>query len=214
MDGLVHRPVPDPPARWFQLSSIARLSVPSITTYTSMLKVQVQNSTIYEMTSKIVEAFPINHAPNCAFWKRSHAQLARVGGNCPPHEFKRARQAMRASPIIYADSFGTCIPYGNPRRDIHRNSWAANFANVVGHIDNIFGHGIIDRVNLVILSGLDEQVFGRAAERIEHICGGRRLHYVRVRFFGSRRSNNDLDNRLTANATDLLSQVYQQFMKA
>src|SRR5579872_467254 len=49
-----HRPVPDLPARWLKQYSIARLSSPSITTYTSMAKVQEQNSTIYEMGSKNV----------------------------------------------------------------------------------------------------------------------------------------------------------------
>jgi len=51
MDGLVHRPVPDLPAGWFRLSSTARRSGPSITTYTSMAKVQGQNSTVCEMSS-------------------------------------------------------------------------------------------------------------------------------------------------------------------
>ena len=50
MDGLVHRPVPDPPARWLQPTPIARLSGPSITTYTPMVKVQAIKSTIYEMS--------------------------------------------------------------------------------------------------------------------------------------------------------------------
>src|SRR5579884_1757319 len=49
-----HRPVPDPPARWFQLFPTAHPLSPSITTYTSTTKVQVQNSTIYEMTSSVV----------------------------------------------------------------------------------------------------------------------------------------------------------------
>jgi hypothetical protein len=52
MDGLVHRPVPGLPARSFPLFSIARLSGPSITTYSSMTKVQALNSTIYEMASR------------------------------------------------------------------------------------------------------------------------------------------------------------------
>ena len=56
MDGLVHRPVPGLPARWFPLSSIARLSGPSITAYTPIVKVQALNSTIYEMGCNIIEA--------------------------------------------------------------------------------------------------------------------------------------------------------------
>ena len=51
MDGLVHRPVPGLPAGWFRLLSIARLLGPSITNYTSTIKVQVQKSNIYEMAS-------------------------------------------------------------------------------------------------------------------------------------------------------------------
>jgi hypothetical protein len=56
MDGPVHRPVPRRAARWFQLFSIARLSGPSITTYTPMVKVQVLNCTIYEMGSSLTRA--------------------------------------------------------------------------------------------------------------------------------------------------------------
>src|SRR5579883_3222553 len=52
-DGLAHRPVPGPPAGWFPIAAIARRSNPSITTYTSTAKVQVQNSTIYEMCSRV-----------------------------------------------------------------------------------------------------------------------------------------------------------------
>jgi hypothetical protein len=42
-DGRVHRPVPGLPAGWVRLLAIARLLSPSITNYTSMTKVQVQN---------------------------------------------------------------------------------------------------------------------------------------------------------------------------
>jgi hypothetical protein len=48
-----HRPVPDLPARWWQLFSIALQLSPSITTYTSMVKVQALNYTIYEMASRV-----------------------------------------------------------------------------------------------------------------------------------------------------------------
>jgi hypothetical protein len=54
MDGLVHRPVPDLPVGWLGLLSIVGLSDPSITTYTSTIKVQGQISTIYEMGSSLL----------------------------------------------------------------------------------------------------------------------------------------------------------------
>src|SRR5437867_2311800 len=53
MDGLVHRPVPGLPAGWLRLLSIAGLSDPSITTYTSSTTVQGPISTVYEMASRI-----------------------------------------------------------------------------------------------------------------------------------------------------------------
>ena len=53
MDGLVHRPVPGLPAGWLRLLSIAGLSDPSITTYTSSTTVQGPILTVYEMASSI-----------------------------------------------------------------------------------------------------------------------------------------------------------------
>jgi hypothetical protein len=54
MDGLVHRPVPRRAARCYQLISIGHRLSQSITTYTSMVKVQVLNLTIYEMGSSLL----------------------------------------------------------------------------------------------------------------------------------------------------------------
>jgi hypothetical protein len=62
MDGLVHRPVPGLPAGWFRLLSTARLLGPSITNYTSMTKVQVQNSNVYEMASSVGATFLTNRS--------------------------------------------------------------------------------------------------------------------------------------------------------
>ena len=61
--GPVRRPVPGLAAGWLRLLSIARLSGPSITNYTSIRYVQVLNCTIYEMASNPTRI-------ECRTWKR------------------------------------------------------------------------------------------------------------------------------------------------
>src|SRR5271170_800408 len=61
-DDHVHRPAPHQAAGCFQLFSIALLSSPSITTYTSTRKVQVLKCTIYEMGSSIYNGLKWFHS--------------------------------------------------------------------------------------------------------------------------------------------------------
>ena len=137
-----------------------------------------------------VGSFTLDLTPNCCFWNRSRAQLARIGGNVAPPIFNALCRERNARPIIYADSLGICIQHGDPERDQRRNIWANNQVNVEAHIANIFGHAeIINRVELVILSGLDTYpdtypVFQGAVASIQQKCEAMQIPSQHVGFFG------------------------------
>jgi len=84
MDDLVQRPEPHRPAKWFQLSSLAHLSDPSISTYTPTVKVRVLKSAIYEMRSgnyvKKTKKFPSLEPYIVGFRLRDSAVLWFVQG--------------------------------------------------------------------------------------------------------------------------------------
>ncbi len=161
-----------------------------------------------------VRAFPLNHAPRCCFWNRSRAQLARIGGAVTPHHFKMLRRERKACPIIYADSLGICIPYADPQRDARRTEWANFQENVVAHIANIFSHQpIINRVALVIMSGLNQAVFATAIASIVQHCEELNIPYQSIGFFGGRGPNNQLDHPLTPRSRGCLNEIYKSFLQ-
>jgi hypothetical protein len=166
-----------------------------------------------------VRAFGLNHAPRCCFWNRSRAQLARIGGGVAPQLFNALCQESNARPIIYADSLGICIPYADPEREARRAEWANVPGNAAAHSANVFGHPIINRVSLVIMSGLTQpavlaQLFQGAVASIEQQCVERDILHQHVRFFGGRVPVNTLDIGLTAQARQLMQHIYAEFEAA
>ena len=169
------------------------------------------NRPLGEEVENTVKHFPLNHDPKCCFWNRSHAQLARIGGNTTAQEFRKLCQISKASPIIYAGSLGICIPNGCRDKDERRWKWVNDPENVIFHIGNIFSHPIIKRVQLAILSGLQAEVFGPVVASMTERFQKSSVLCQPVRFFGSRLSNHNLDADLSPESIRLLHQIYEQF---
>lgn len=159
-----------------------------------------------------VQAFEINHAPRCCYWNRAHAQLARIGGNIKSSEFRMIRTVLNSSPIIFADALPVAIPYGHPDRDQIRQQTAGNIRLLEEHVENIFSNeAVIARVQLVILSGLTQNVFNNAVTRIQQQCALNNIPSVAMPFYGSRCSHDDLDAAIEGHA-HILEHVFEQFI--
>ena len=88
----------------------------------------------------------------------------------------------QSSPIIYADA----LPIGLKYHVVGKHDYRSQIApeTIHQHIANIFAHTIlIDRVRLVLTSGLQDQAFERAKHWIEHICQERHTAIMHLPFF-------------------------------
>ena len=160
-----------------------------------------------------VRSFPLNHAPHCCFWNRSRAQLARIGGHVTSANLKNLCYERDASPLIYADSLGICIPFRDANRDKLRAEWAHGSDRVVAHVTNVFSHAIINRVSLVLLSGLDNaRHFEGSFALINQKCLALGIPVQPVPFFGARGPTKLLDASLTHQTKQLMESIYNEFL--
>ena len=100
--------------------------------------------------------------------------------------------------------------YGNAEKTKTRLSISDNDINQ--HIDGIFNLQILNRVRLVVLSGVDDvKVYGHAVERTQTICKKRGINVSDLPYFGSRVSNFTLDKALTDDCRKHLCHIIEEF---
>lgn len=120
-------------------------------------------------------------APRCAFWNVSYAMLGRSVG-LAVHELKSEVRARRASPIIYADSLPIGLRNSVKNKKLHRDAIQNGFGSA--HVDRIFAYRpLLDRVSIVLASGLDDGVFSESVSRIRGHCEEKGIRYAELPFF-------------------------------
>lgn len=129
----------------------------------------------------IIGSYDFEECPKTQFWNISYSVIAGT------HEWegkklKRKCKQWNESPIIYADALPIGIPNKTKNKDAIRRELAP--AAIQKHIDNLFSHDhIIERVQLVIASGLDGPRFRVARKKIQELCEKRGKKFVRVPYF-------------------------------
>ena len=155
-----------------------------------------------------IETYDFKSAPNCGFWNSSYSLVARKTGFVSTRRLKDACFTKQSSPIAYADA----LPFGLSN-DVLRKSERRKRLEpraISSHVNNIFSHcDVIDRVSLILLSGLDAPEFQTAVriidEHIQVIQRRRILEAITVRFFTS---YNALANRIA------VCECYQPSLKS
>ena len=81
-----------------------------------------------------------------------------------------------------------------------------------GYIDDIFSQPIVDRVRLVVLSGVgDEVVFGCSTSRIRRACEKRDILVEKLPYLGSRCENAVFDEALGKSSRKVICQIVTAF---
>lgn len=150
-------------------------------------------------------------APHCGFWNTSYSLVARLVGSTPAR-LKQDCLAKHGSPLIYADALPRCLPHRAGNK--HQLRAALSDTDVRNHIDNLFAHtAIIQRVRLVLLSGLSAPYFAVARTALAGQCAARRIPVVAVPFFyGSNKTK--IDDAIDAPVGALIHAIMQQFYSA
>ena len=108
-------------------------------------------------------------APRCAFWNVSCGILGRSAG-LSVRGLKNEARARGASPIIYADSLPIGLKNAVTDKQKHRRTIDRGLGSA--HIDRIFAYRpLLDRVTVVLASGLTDSVFAESVSRIRELCG-------------------------------------------
>ncbi|MEO7908340.1 MAG: hypothetical protein ABIV47_01695, partial [Roseiflexaceae bacterium] len=122
--------------------------------------------------------------PRCAFWNISYSTVAATV-QLTAAELKSHCRKQRGSPILYADA----LPIGlkHSVADKHGQRARLEAHAIRDHIAAVFAYRpLLDRVGLVIVSGLEAAVFEPARSAIAIQCDNQRIpHYQLPFFFGN-----------------------------
>jgi hypothetical protein len=119
--------------------------------------------------------------PRCAFWNISHSL---IGGSCDltAAQLKAKFRQRNCSPILYSDSSPISIPNSALRKAKIRKGITEE--EIDNHIDLVFSNKeIIDRVKIVILSGLYKSDFSYSKNLIIQKCADKGIVPCEVPFF-------------------------------
>jgi len=146
-------------------------------------------------------------APRCGFWNTAYGVAARILGVSTLALKQRCVQ-QDGSPIVFADALPQGILNHVGGKDVRRATIPPN--DVLRHIDNLFSHKpIMDRVGLVIVSGLGDSTFAIARQAIERQCSERNLPLARVAFFYPTNTTKIL-GQLSADQREIIGQAFVQ----
>lgn len=125
--------------------------------------------------------YDFRRSPNCGFWNISYG-LAGASVGLRTYDLKSLCVARRASPLIYADAAPITIK--NAVADKATLRAAVPEEAVAAHVTHIFSHeAVIQRVGLVLLSGLKAPGFRRSVAYFQAACNARGIPCVEVPFF-------------------------------
>ncbi|MFA7236679.1 MAG: hypothetical protein WC058_07430 [Phycisphaeraceae bacterium] len=154
--------------------------------------------------------YDFRDAPRCGFWNTSYGMLARVIDK-RTRELKDICVRSDGSPLIYADS----LPHGLLNSETDKAARRGQIAApaVADHIGRIFSHRrMIDRVRIVIQSGLKASHFRNAADIIDRHCSARSLRCIKLPFFHGPNTA-EIQCSLTGDDRESLMQVWRQFVR-
>ena len=159
----------------------------------------------------VVGPYDFRTSPRCGFWNTSYGMLARVV-DLETRSLKKLCVERRGSPLIYADSLPCGLKHRVTDKQTHRGQVAAEDA--VAHITNIFSHrGLIDRVQLVVMSGIRGSLFRPAREEIKRRCELTAIPAIDLPFFYGTNAKK-IQRELTEADRGLIKSIFEQFVTA
>ncbi len=154
--------------------------------------------------------YSFEESPKSAFWNRTYTFISR---NCllAPN-FKNTCIAEEASPVLFSNVLPKPLLTSRTSADKRRSRISISKEKIDEYIDGIFSQPIICRVNLVVLSGVDDEyVFGHATSRIRFACERRNIVVEELPYFGSRSNNAILNKALSETGQKHICQTIKAF---
>jgi hypothetical protein len=154
--------------------------------------------------------YDFRDAPRCAFWNTSYAMLATITGQTT-RDLKQHCIARAGSPLIYADA----LPHGllNEVGDKHTIRRQLPRAEVAAHVARVFSHRtLIDRVQLIITSGLLHTAFTDAKKLISAHAATEEVPVIDVPFFYGTNTKK-IAAALTPADRELLTSIWKEFTR-
>jgi hypothetical protein len=153
-------------------------------------------------------------ARRCAFWNTSYGMLANiakpsVNALVRTRVLKQECIERKLSPLIYADA----LPHGLLNKISNKKTIRRQLSQdeIAAHIKRIFSHRtLIDRVQLIIMSGLDDAPFTDAKTIIKQHAATEHLHVIEVPFFVGMNSTK-IDAVLTTSDRETLKAIWDAF---
>lgn len=180
----------------------------NLASYPLILVVGREANGEYKIVNEVGE-YDFDKGPRCGFWNASYSLVASSVKMNTSVLKKRCRRAM-GSPIIYADLLPIGIPSTALDKAGRRNSIGEE--ERVKHIEGIFEHReFIDRVQLVLLSGVDLPVFECTRNYFICKCKCRSIPAVEVPFFSNRKAK-EIRSSVSPDVMVLIKQTLNSFL--
>jgi|SRR5947207_662961 len=150
-------------------------------------------------------------SPRSLFWNRTYRLVARLSGR---DDFKATCIVRHESPIMFSNVLPRPIPNAASASEKRRLRAAISPDALVQHIDGIFSiDAVINRLHLIVLSGVDDAVFRSGVARIRQRCGKRGVSIAEIAYLGSRQRSDALEasfpNRHRARIRAAITSFYQ-----
>lgn len=128
-------------------------------------------------------SYDFRGASRCAFWNIAYGLLGSSG--TPPRSTGQAKDQAdhaNASPLAFSDALPLTLRHS--AKDKAAKRLAISDVAIEAHVQAVFSHRhLIDRVRVVILSGLAGPSFKRSVEHYEQMCADRDIALFHLPFF-------------------------------
>ena len=152
--------------------------------------------------------YDFREVPYCGFWNISYSMLGRLGG-LSTREFKSLCVKRHASPLVYADALPHALANEAAGKQAIRRAIPSEAARA--HVGRVFSHRqLLDRVKVVILSGVDSETFHPATQAFRRHSAAESIRVIDLPFFYGTNTP-EIERRLTNDDRAALKAVLDAF---
>ncbi len=163
-----------------------------------------------DLSDGLVGDYDFEKYPKCAFWNVAFSLLARVIGSTRK-EIKEELRRQQAAPLLFSDAFAQGIENKVNNKLIIRNGQVST-AN--DQVEALFKYTyLLDRVSLIILSGLDHKVYDNFKSKIYNRLKRSNTTIIELPFFYPTNMPSIM-NRLTEESSMMIKEIYQTYIEA
>lgn len=169
-----------------------------------------------QMASKGIGTYDFTKYPRCAFWNTAYSQLAQADGHGDYRGAALKRDCLQAesSPIAFADALPICLSDKNSSGEKRRERSAISRAAIDDHIDGILSFDLLNRVDLVVLSGHERQEFSYATGALQTRLDAKGIRHISTAFLYPTNSRRIQEQLIASGAISRFQSILGTFRNA